>query len=237
MLLAHELVHELHERSFGTTFGEFDLDISIETRDIIEGMDSLEEQHTVIGINHFIFQKKDALTHLDVLCENAFLFALGLPPRIDHGPARSSDLYQKTDSNASQMEEFFSLLERVLKIFSSFPPILLEPENKEALILYIVSHPFTLPFIPDELRNNEALFLELVTLSCSLVKLHAPQLASSPCFVLKALRKTPQASYLITQDLAEDKAFALDALRINRRIFPLLAPSLQSDPDLLALKG
>ena len=51
---------------------------------IFKGLDTLEEQHTILGVNVSNYLRRGRVTKLDVLSENAFLCAFNLPPRIDH---------------------------------------------------------------------------------------------------------------------------------------------------------
>lgn len=58
-----------------------------ENQIIFKGLDTLEEEHTILGVNFPRFLQKKTINKLDVLCENAFLVAFNLLPRIDHQDA------------------------------------------------------------------------------------------------------------------------------------------------------
>lgn len=78
ILIAHELVHLLHVAD-GRSGSNPLLD-----EECFDLMDNLEEQHTIVGINHKSFASKKTLTKTDVLCENAFNLFIQGSPRIDH---------------------------------------------------------------------------------------------------------------------------------------------------------
>jgi hypothetical protein len=111
--LAHELIHELHERErelqsaleiyrnrkleLPGPLNEFkEVEIypnpcfrsisfeGFESQVIFEKLTNLEEQHTIVGVNIPRFLKKKKLNKLDILSENVFLCACNLLPRVDH---------------------------------------------------------------------------------------------------------------------------------------------------------
>lgn len=118
---AHELIHELHDRhelerrceNFEKTkdiFTYSPVDYSSEIQPM-PGMDTFEEQHTISGINIPLFIKKNKLDKCDVLCENAFLMALRLPPRIDHRAAKD---YPFKKNNIRDYGFYYDWMEKAL---------------------------------------------------------------------------------------------------------------------------
>lgn len=100
--LAHELIHFLHfQLKFPDRSDEYQnhrawfSHTCEEVFDCIGNMDDLEEQHTESGFSHLVFKNLTNLSKTDVLCENAFLFALGIPPRIDHRGYNEKTLQSK----------------------------------------------------------------------------------------------------------------------------------------------
>lgn len=81
--IAHELIHLLHEWN-NSLFKSISCCNTGES--LIENMDDLEEQQTIIGLNSILIELKGVnnLNRIDFLCENIFLLALGLPARINH---------------------------------------------------------------------------------------------------------------------------------------------------------
>lgn len=108
--LAHELIHALHHYSASPIF---DLDNDPDQL-LLESMTDPEEQHTITGYNYHLFSKKGKfLNKVDVICENAFLLALGLPARTSHAEALGlSDL----EGEIPNVEEsYYEWLETQLK--------------------------------------------------------------------------------------------------------------------------
>jgi hypothetical protein len=102
---AHELIHALHAYTNNRVLSK-----SLCTDYyILKDMDNLEEQHTIIGFNQLIVSKKEALDKFDVLCENAFLLALHLPPRIDH-----QDIIQGSVQEQPSLDVYYEWLEKQL---------------------------------------------------------------------------------------------------------------------------
>ncbi|HEV8052872.1 MAG TPA: hypothetical protein VGP47_10290, partial [Parachlamydiaceae bacterium] len=87
--LAHELIHVVHYL--------LEINKYIISK-VLKKMDTLEEQHTILGYNHLLFTQKKPLKKIDVLSETAFLLAVKKPPRIDH--------YSKHEKNTAFCEAF-----------------------------------------------------------------------------------------------------------------------------------
>jgi len=79
-----EIYPNFNFKDMSVTFEGFESHI------IFKGLDTLEEEHTILGVNFPRFLQKKKLNKLDVLCENAFLVAFNLLPRIDHQDAANT---------------------------------------------------------------------------------------------------------------------------------------------------
>jgi len=73
----------------------------VENELIIDLLDCTEEEHTILGINIPRFLKKNkTMNKVDILCENAFLCAFNLSPRINHqGPINKNIKTFKMNEN------------------------------------------------------------------------------------------------------------------------------------------
>lgn len=108
--LAHEIIHFIHEQKICEdnqliSWGRIQRK---EIFDCLSEMDNLEEQHTISGFSHLFFQKSENLTKIDILCENTFLLALGLLPRINHRERKKIDnehLVQKNCLDINPLEK------------------------------------------------------------------------------------------------------------------------------------
>jgi hypothetical protein len=145
LILAHELIHELHYqeeelkdcvRAYHnpTFFRNMSIDV-VKNRDFflnlaiyprleldtitLEGFeislrfDNLsnpEEQHTILGINISRFIKKNILSKVDVLSENAFLCAFNLLPRCDHQPASNTNIEGYTMQDQEHLPMYYHWL-------------------------------------------------------------------------------------------------------------------------------
>lgn len=78
---------------------------------IFRGLDTLEEEHTILGVNIPRFLKKmNKLNKLDVLSENSFLIAFDLLPRVDHQRARENNLEVTIKENQNILSEYYHWL-------------------------------------------------------------------------------------------------------------------------------
>lgn len=143
--LAHELIHEMHDREskllkaardpiasplkpeaiakIQTDFDVFsELELKgyniigyEESRLVFKGLDTLEEQITILGVNLPRFlEKSKKLSKVDVLSENSFLFALNLLPRIDHQKGEYQHLRVKNDEKNRSLNEYYQWLSQLL---------------------------------------------------------------------------------------------------------------------------
>lgn len=128
---AHELIHALHCFSDPVSYFDY-LDLK---SDLLPHMHNLEEQRTITGWNPFLFTKAIAVKNesgfslesivsfffpqatavktIDVLCENAFNMAIGLPVRIDHRRVVDSEVALAEAPHS--YDSYYSWLEKAIK--------------------------------------------------------------------------------------------------------------------------
>lgn len=136
--IAHELIHNLH--NLKTSSLPF-LSERVMKRHISEGvlrnMDNLEELDTILGITPTPYISDDETGErcirgtdlpkvrefkksIDVMCENAFLLALNLPPRVDHRTYNPSlpTLDKKWSENQKEknFDFYYQWLDEVMQI-------------------------------------------------------------------------------------------------------------------------
>lgn len=227
--LAHELIHALHAN---------DLKIACDIRsDILEGMDNLEEQHAICGFNHTVFLD-GKITKAAFLCENAFLLAMGLPPRIDHGSA-SSPLQVKHSQARVPLENYYNWLEAELAATREIPSAKMQDE--EFILHFVKRNPLSLSTISPALKTEE-FFLRVIMRHAELIASIPAEYYNDKVFMLKVVQLKPMALFEVDSELFHDKDFAASVLkilspRLKKAFLSHLDAALQSDPDIACLQS
>lgn len=206
ILFAHELVHFLHTH---WNFNENWRCTEIEA-DILCDTDNLEEQYTIMGMNHRLFvKKKNQLKPVDILCEDAFLLASGLPPRLDHRAYvedREHEIDLKTLSKMGIVDAYYEWLERELLAIREIPKDKIN--NKEFIINFLKKYPLSITTLGEEVKKDKDFAKQLITIDHT------------------SLKGFPH--------LCKDKDFILELIKINIRILPYISSELVEDEDFLA---
>jgi hypothetical protein len=82
----------------------------LEQEIIFKNLSCLEEEHTILGVNVPRFLKKKKMNKLDVLCENAFLCAFNLLPRIDHQNDGSDSIEETIQVDQNNLSAYYHWL-------------------------------------------------------------------------------------------------------------------------------
>lgn len=226
---AHELVHVLHH-SNPEKFGNY---WSVRT-DILPGMDDLNEQHVIAGFNSRHFSKrKTQLEPIEVICENAFLLALKLPPRIDHQKADGTKLgTHLPDENTTDL--YFSWVEKELHFINQIPED--KSNDVEYILNFVKDYPSAIKSIPDKL-NDETFMLRIIRLDINFLQ-QSPSLCNNPDFILKAMGFNSMSVLYSSPELRKNKEFIMKAATIvkdkiwKEAFLDFIDPSLQNDPDV-----
>lgn len=178
--IAHELIHELHQRCNWLLYmSNSHSDINGIFRNRVMGeMDDIEEQQTILGLTYRNFfdaytVKFNPAKKIDVICENAFLLALNLPPRVDHrgGESRLSPLDEKWSENQKEnnFDFYYQWLDEILvltkyktkKAASAVKDIIYDDvETALKCLEHKEKFPNFSPQISDSLLDGEELFLK-----------------------------------------------------------------------------
>ncbi len=240
VVLAHELIHLFHH-----AIDPIEFDYSLRSsKNIFNEMDSLEEQYTITGFNANLLSEKSQLEKSDILCENAFLTALGLPLRINHRNIRQYKPYQKIQANPDfykNSENFlFPWLERELTAIRSIP----KGKNNKLIADFMTKNPESISLNLDELKGKPDLILALISLDVEILY-NFPELCENKEFMLQAFYTHPDAYMYMDEKLFTDKDFVIQIFygteykkqfcghqSIIDEIFPLLSASMQEDPEI-----
>ncbi|MBA3237366.1 MAG: DUF4116 domain-containing protein [Parachlamydiaceae bacterium] len=232
VILAHELIHALHDQ---TDRKEYTL--NHETRkNILEKMDNFEEQVTITGFNPKVLTEKGKIKKSDVLCENAFLFALGLPPRIDHRSSYS-DLKWSPNfyENTKPSEVFFSWLESELNRIKRIPED--KKTDKEFIIQFFEKYPAAISSLSDELKKDDEFVIKILERDIERFD-YFPDHKKNKDFMLKAISNHLFAYVFIDAELLKEKDFVLKILSTTTNKFLIkhfsseLPLSLKEDPEI-----
>jgi Domain of unknown function (DUF4116) len=232
---AHELVHALHT----LTNDSGRADASDTRKSILKGMDNLEEQHTIAGFNHRLFLTKTNITPMDMLCENAFLLALNLPPRIDHGfggDQKDFNCFQEKKTH----DLYFKWLENELNFEKNIPND--KKENEEYMLKFLEKYPAAIRSLSEKLKNNEDFMLQLACICSEEFFENFPDLSKNKGFMTKATSQVPYKNLLkvTPPELFKDKEFVQALVKSARGIYKkcvlvMIDPLLKNDPDIRAL--
>jgi hypothetical protein len=127
---------------------------------------------------------------LDVLCENAFLIALGLPPRVNHLAEDGEDLELNLHKVDNSVDSYCKWLEGKIRGIIEIP--IEKASDKEFVINYLCRNPIAIPSLAEELRNEEDFMLELISNDPYLVReflAKFPELHKNNDFMLKLMTK------------------------------------------------
>jgi hypothetical protein len=223
---AHELVHQLHY------FKDTENKSSFASRqNILPAMDNLEEQHTISGFNPETLSSP--FEPVDVLCENAFLIAFGLPHRIDH---RSDSGQAFTASKDPQLleENYYRWIQKALAQISELP---LDKRNDQEFILdAIKDRPQMIKSISDELKENREFLLKALDVNVEILDGFSELCKDGP-FMLSAYKVKAISAECINPELCKNKDFVLSALqlfggRIRQSFIKKIDPSLLLLPEI-----
>lgn len=234
--LAHELIHTLH---FLKNPDNFYIRTCIEDETIVE-MDDLEEQRTIAGFDNRMFSKEGIESKLDVLCENTFLLALGLPFRVNHWNADNGSICEDLDTNTKQiLDPYFKWLESAV---SGISPIPIERESdKDFFMRYIPKNPSAAPTLPEKLKNDEEFMYELIRKDKRLLG-QFPELSKNKEFMLNLIRYYELAILKLDPSLLNEKEYLIKCLNlladddVNKNLFAIIYKKieepLRGDPDI-----
>lgn len=202
VLLAHELIHVLHHAIDPDGFF-----MCIETKkNIVNEMDNLEEQHTIAGFNPILFSQKEKIKKIDVLCENAFLIALGLPPRINHRLINAKKIYKKIQEDSDFYKDpknsFFPWVEKELNAIRNIP----KDKDDKFIVTFLLANPESISLNLEELMEKKDIILSLIYEDIDLIE-YFPDLMKDKEFMLKAFSTHPWAYQYIDEELLSDKEF------------------------------
>lgn len=132
--IAHELIHTLHDLTM-PLFSEKLIKTKLSMQGILKNMHTPEEMDTILGIAPYISDDeigdrqnrgtdlpkyKELKKSIDVMCENAFLLALNLPPRVDHfgGDPSLPSLDEQWSENqkGKNFDFYYQWLDEVMQI-------------------------------------------------------------------------------------------------------------------------
>lgn len=202
---AHEMVHALQIPKIREQ--------NIDTVDILPDMDNLYEQQAITGYNPCLFAKSNNVSYEDIICENAFLMAIEMPPRIDHRGIEGSSRVSVYD-----YDFYYNWLELTLR---NKKPL---PEND--ILEILATHPSAAPTISSELKNNPDFMLKLCKKNHAAFFEVDSGLIKSRDFVLKGLSSIRQGDpkyidFILSRDVYLAK----------------LDSALQKDPEILTAFG
>src|ERR1700722_18057908 len=224
ILIIHELIHALH--------------IHNEKPDIdcLDNMDDIEEQHTIIGFNHKIFQEKLFLDEIDVICENTFHLALNRPPRIDHQNGK-----QETSSEdfCISNDKYFKWVENEILSITSIND---KKNDHNFAIEYLKVHPNSFNAISSELRNDADFLIAASKIigTGKILKIH-PDSKNNKTFMMHCVKENIYDIgfvFHIPDDWWSDKEFVSFAMRTCDRsvrffIYGKMHETLRSDPEII----
>jgi ankyrin repeat protein len=202
IVFAHELVHALH---FHLDMNEA-ISASNDKGDLLDDMTDLGEQHAITGFNHHLLPSKKNLHKTDVLCENAFSLAIGLPPRIDHlgylnwDPSVDIDLSCFKEKNVREV--YYEWLEKELNLIRSIPKD--KEEDKEFILEYLKKYPLALESLPEKMKADKEFALQVVKMDWYRLELF-PILWSDRDVMLEAIKRKDYNIKYVSKELFADK--------------------------------
>lgn len=200
---AHELIHAFH-------YSEDE--VLRLCCDIFPDMDNLEEQWTITGYKAVLFEKKENLKPIDVLSENAFNLAVGIPMRINHKGSYETKLDQKEISLKENEKIYYEWMKKTLESINTIPKN--KEEDQEFLLEYLGKYPAALKNLKGSLKNDPEFMYKLFSLNENTDVLeHSDELCKNEEFVLKIMRK--DTSFIKKcSELFEKKEFLLKAIKV-----------------------
>lgn len=175
---AHELIHALHH------FSNPEDPLATTSVNIFPKMDSLEEQRTIIGFHSKLFSKKDCLAIEDVICENAFYMALGLPVRVDHTDETVEQELSAAERPNSH-DGYYTWLESTQKNISQIPED--KVGDKEFLFNFLCRNPAALKSLPPHLKKDADFMIQFMDQPHVNLLEELPELSENEDFVMKLL--------------------------------------------------
>lgn len=229
IMFAHELIHLLHHHN-----KEY---LKTEKTDILPGMNDLEEQIAIIGYNPRKFTKSNALSAIEIICENAFYLALGLLPRIDHKRADNVDPVEAKHPKAHVVDAYYVWLENTLNSISKIPED--KKDDKEFILKYLDDYPSAASTLSDKLKSDYDFILQLIVHHHEMLVL--TPLCKDKQFMMQAVQVQFLAPFYADSELFKDKEFILKMYEgqhyyskpaFKKWILDKIDPSLLNDPDL-----
>lgn len=233
IVLVHEMIHAMHEKINNPLFVS-----SSRSKDIFRCMTNLEEQFTISGFNHHLFCQKTSINKYDVLCENAFLLAMNLLPRICHFGVIPENPIENIGNRKETLQEYYDWLENEYHLIAEIPE---NKQNDEEFILdFLKDHPMVFTSISNELKSKEFL-LKVIHFNKSLIFDNHPELRSDKEFIKKAITIEDTTFLYISDELLKDKEFVIYAInkiknfRYKGMLFKKLENKLKSDSEIQAI--
>lgn len=235
LCFAHELVHALHYYSNPTQYMK-----NCNTKiDILPAMETFEEQWAITGFASQLFTQP--IKPEDVICENAFYIALGLPARVDHDHGLNNLLSES--ETPSSYKTYYSYLEAKLTYISKIPDE--RKDDKDFLLTFLADYPSAAKTLSDELMNDHPFMAKLYNKDKRILR-HFTELKKDHDFIQLLMESDDWAFFYADKELLKSKEFllkAMDAMDLERdnylkeAIINILDESLKQDPEIVQKLG
>jgi hypothetical protein len=206
---AHELIHALHHVNNKLVCKNLIKD----HKKIIRNMDDFEEQQTIVGFVEEDYLNNKIKCKIDILCENAFLLALGLPPRCDHHTTGLFKVNRDYNKENCTIDTYCEWLEDEISRSKKIPSE--KVNDKACVIQHMCDYPKSYDLLPEKWKNDEEFIVELMLeLYCMDNLDEIPKLHNNKELMLKLIDLYPMAIASVDVEFYKDKIFALKFLEI-----------------------
>lgn len=201
--LAHEIIHAMQKNC----------DVGVDERhekNTLPEMSNSHEQLTIIGFDSNYTCIKSSLDKYDLICENAFLLAWNLLPRINHDGPDDKAVCVINRCNANDgLNNYYKWMEETLRKITELPED--KKDDREYILDFIKRNPIAITSVPEKLKIE--VLLEAIDTNIDIMN-YFPDLKSDKNFLKKAIFINPDAFLYSSSALLKDSDFVLEALRI-----------------------
>ena len=238
---AHELIHAQH---YYTNFSAC-YKYRYTKQDMLPYMGDIEEQITITGFNPFLFAILNTLKPEDMISENAFYLAVGLPVRIDH---RAGDTNGTLTDISHSYDSYYAWIEKEVTSMGKIP------EDKKSDLKFLsnslINYTQAARIIYDEHKDDHDFMIKLYCYMDKTKKAKMlsffPQLRKDSVFIIKLMdfvgkSKAVEILSACDPELRKSKEFVLQALDkmgplskdlAKMTLMMTIDRSLQKDPDI-----
>ena len=117
----------------------------------------------------------------------------------------------------------------------AFKKIIIDPDDKQALLKLIELNDDYIASASIALRKDKDFIYKAIMLDSSCFRSADASLKKDKAFVLSVVKEKPAAILMaIDESLAQDKDFAIEMLKVNKKVIHYLPSGLKKDKDVIA---